>query len=247
MYAKIFAVGSRKEKSLTPGAKGASIPFAWQAAANYHLQGRGMLTLYGSNGCGSAVVEVLLELFGETWCAEMISWDDRAAWEKLAPLNPLKQVPILTSDDGMVLTESLAIVFWLLGRHPDTPINPPADSMARATMYRWLAFIVTNIYPALVMEDFPSRWVEGENAEKSLQQHMRARLHLCWKIMEGNVTPAPYLLGTHMTALDIYVAMVSHWRPGRAWIEENCPKIIGAVKLTEAHPVVANVWARNFA
>ena len=49
-----------------------------------------------------------------------------------------------------------------------------------------------------------------------------------------------------MTVLDIYIAMVSRWRPGRAWFNENCPKLSRAVALTETHPVVAAVWENNF-
>jgi GST-like protein len=49
-----------------------------------------------------------------------------------------------------------------------------------------------------------------------------------------------------MTALDIYIAMVSRWTPGRTWFVENCPKLAAAVALTEQHPVVVKVWEQNF-
>ena len=46
--------------------------------------------------------------------------------------------------------------------------------------------------------------------------------------------------------LDIYVAMISRWRPGRAWLAEHCPKAMASIEVTERDPVVASVWARNF-
>ena len=49
-----------------------------------------------------------------------------------------------------------------------------------------------------------------------------------------------------MSVLDIYVAMISRWRPGRAWLQEHCPQTMAAVALTEAHPSIAATWARNF-
>ena len=49
-----------------------------------------------------------------------------------------------------------------------------------------------------------------------------------------------------ISVLDVYVAMIARWRPGRAWIAERCPKAISAVETTERHPVIAEVWARNF-
>ena len=67
-----------------------------------------------------------------------------------------------------------------------------------------------------------------------------------WDVMEQNLSPAPYVLGANMTALDFYIAMVSRWRPGRDWFNAHCPKLAQAVALTEQHPVVAKVWEKNF-
>jgi GST-like protein len=49
-----------------------------------------------------------------------------------------------------------------------------------------------------------------------------------------------------MSALDIYLAMVSRWTPGREWILSSCPKLAAAITLTEQNPVIADVWKRNF-
>ena len=49
-----------------------------------------------------------------------------------------------------------------------------------------------------------------------------------------------------MTALDVYLAMVAKWSPGREWIREHCPKLIASIELTEQHPVVKSVWEKNF-
>ena len=62
----------------------------------------------------------------------------------------------------------------------------------------------------------------------------------------SSAEPAPYLLGATIGVLDVYVAMISRWRPGRAWIAEHCPKALAAIEATERQPVVASVWARNF-
>jgi len=49
-----------------------------------------------------------------------------------------------------------------------------------------------------------------------------------------------------LSALDVYVAMISRWRPGRAWLSAHCPKAMASVLVTERHPVVASAWTRNF-
>ena len=68
-----------------------------------------------------------------------------------------------------------------------------------------------------------------------------------WKMLEDSVRPAPFLLGDAMSALDVYAALVSRWRPGRKAIAEACPKLAAAFARTEQHPIVARVWGRNFA
>ncbi len=60
------------------------------------------------------------------------------------------------------------------------------------------------------------------------------------------LTPAPYLLGAELGALDIYAATISRWRPRRPWLADRCPGIAAAVELTDRHPIVDAVMARNF-
>ena len=206
-----------------------------------------MVILHGSKGCGSAAIEALLELAVVPYQREMIDWEDPAAWERLAAVNPLKQVPTLVIDGGQVLTESAAIMLWILDRDLAAPLITARGSAARAQLYRWLVFIPANVYAPITVGDFPERWVDGEAARASLKAHAVERVQAAWGIMEQALNPAPYLLGETLSALDVYVAMVSRWRPGRAWFEAHCPKLAAAVKLAEQHPVVAAVWARNFA
>jgi GST-like protein len=72
------------------------------------------------------------------------------------------------------------------------------------------------------------------------------RLKAYWTMLEQAFKPARYLLGSEMTALDVYAAMLSRWRPGRAWVDEHCPRVAAAFALAEQDPTVARVWARNF-
>lgn len=206
-----------------------------------------MLTLYGCKGCGSVVIEAMLKLCGEPFAK--VSWDfeDEAAWSKFASISAQRQVPTLVLDDGTLMTESLAIVFWLLQRFPQSPLLPALDP-ERALMFRWLAFVNANLYSAIGIGDYPERWVgNDENLVKRLREGALERTKAGWLLMEKELPGTPFLLGEHMSALDIYCAMMTHWRPGAAWFSDNCPNIVAAAKVTEAHPVVAEVFLENFA
>ena len=203
------------------------------------------MELHGCNGCGSAVVEVLLEMTGTAYERKVFDWDDADAWQRLRTINPLAQVPTLVLDDGTILTESAAIVLWIATGRPEARLLPE-EAGARALAYRWIVSFATNVYAPIIVGDFPSRWVDGGVAEDSLKAHASQRLRDAWSAFERSIAPAPFLLGDSIGALDVYVAMIARWRPGRAWLTEHCPKAIGAIVATEAHPVVASVWARNF-
>ena len=203
------------------------------------------MKLYGCKGCGSALVEALLELAGVAYERDVFAWEDGAAWERLRTINPKGQVPTLVLDDGTMLTESAALALWIAEGHPATGLLPTAPR-ERALAYTWTVHFATAIYEPIVIGDFPDRWVDGDAAHASLKTHALERLKRAWAMVEERVAPSPFLLGEALSVIDVYAAMLTRWRPGRAWFESHCPRVMGAVRATEAHPVVASVWARNF-
>jgi GST-like protein len=203
------------------------------------------MELHGCKGCGSTVVEALLEMAGVPYHRRIFDWDDKSAWERLRAINPLAQVPTLVLDDGNVMTESAAIALWIAEQHPDAKLLP-RDASARALAYRWMVSFATNIYGPIIVGDFPERWVDGDDAQSSLKAHALTRLREAWTDFEARIAPSPFLLGARPSVLDVYAAMISRWRPGRAWVAEHCPKAMSAITATEQEPVVASVWARNF-
>jgi GST-like protein len=202
------------------------------------------MKLYASKGCGSAVVEVMLRMAGIDYeYIEAIHWEPFKHHDDLVKVNPLKQVPTLVLDDGSVMTESAAILLWLCERVPQLV---PSDPAARAQFYRWMIYVPANMYALAQFRDFPARWIDGEDAQKDFRERLAARLHECWGQLEAALTPAPYVLGAQMSALDIYLAMIAKWWGGKTWVPQHCPKIAAAIALTETDPVVAAVWEENF-
>jgi GST-like protein len=203
------------------------------------------MELYGCKGCGSVVVEALLDLAGESYTRSIFAWDDKEGWERLKAVNPLAQVPTLVLDDGTVMTESAGIALWLAERYSKMELLPD-DASQRALTYRWMVSFATNIYVPIIVGDFPDRWVDGDDAQESLKGRALQRLKNAWLAFEDSIAPAPFLLGNRMSVLDVYVAMIARWRPGRAWLTEHCPSAMSAVAATEAHHSIASTWSHNF-
>ncbi len=61
-------------------------------------------------------------------------------------VNPQGFVPALETDDGAVLTQSLAIIEWLDETHPEPPLLPP-DALGRAHARAFAQIIACDIHP----------------------------------------------------------------------------------------------------
>jgi GST-like protein len=206
-----------------------------------------MYTLIGAPGWGSAIAEALLEFSGLPYQVEDIDTSKPPAESKrLTAVNPLAQVPTLLLPNGTVMTESAAIAFHIADRAPAAELVPPPGDATRDPFLRWLVFIVANVYPMYTVGDDPSRFVSGEPAQKELRASTDAYREKSWRIVEANIAPEPWFLGTRFSALDVYAKVMTHWRPRRDWFRDNCPKLMSVALAADKEPRLAKVWQRNF-
>jgi GST-like protein len=204
-------------------------------------------TLLASKGCGSAVVEACLAVSGLPHTVEEVEHGRPGpARDRLLALNPLGQVPTLLLPDGSVMTESAAMALHLAEQAPGTGLAPAPDDPERPAFLRWLAFLVGAVYPSFTYGDEPSRYVSGEAAQAELRAGTDACCQRCWRIAEDALSPRPWFLGERFSALDLYVSVMSRWRPRRAWFAEHCPKLHAIALRVDGDLRVAGVWARNY-
>lgn len=203
-------------------------------------------TLHGRPGWGSALIEAQLDWYGLPWSLQD-SGDllaDEAARRRLQPLNPLAQVPVLVAPDGTVLTESAAITLHLADRTGRDDLVPGPPAAERAAFLRWLVFLVANIYPTFTYGDLPERFVP-EAAADEFRDRVDAHARRLWGAVEA-AAGFPHFLGARFSALDLYLAVLTRWRPGRDWFAENTPMLYGATLRAAEHEAVAAMLARNF-
>ncbi len=202
------------------------------------------MTLYGAPGWGSTLVEAMLAVADIPYDFVDVEGFDRPgpARDTLIALNPLAQVPTLVLPDGTVMTESAAIALLLAELAPDAPLAPPPGAPDRAQFLRRLIWLVANVYPTFTYADYPARWTTDEDGLVASVMDHRKRL---WLQFEAEIG-APHVLGTRLSALDIYVAAMVNWHPGRAWYDAETPRIAAAADAALTHPAIAAVMARNF-
>ncbi len=207
------------------------------------------MRLYENPGWGSALIEAQLAILGLD-CDLIPAGDiytDLAAREALAQSNPIIQIPTLILDSGEVMTESAAITLYLADLTDSTVLVPPADDKDRAAFLRWLVFIVANIYPCYTFADVPTRFVPEAEAQayKDRVTDHAIRLWLVFQA-EAERRGGPWFLGERFSALDIFVAVMVNWRPGRAVFEKEAPLLAQIAARAAARPDMAAVMARNF-
>lgn len=174
-------------------------------------------------------------------------FDKLGELDELKRVNPLCQIPTLVLADGRVMTESGAIVLYLGAKYPAAGLVPSQSSASYGDFLRWLVFLVANVYPTFTYGDFPERWVSSSQARDELVAATEARRKEHWCQLETVVGQGSWFLDCGLTALDLYVWVMSHWRPRRAWFRQECPKLYGIAEALDADPRLKGVNARNFA
>lgn len=206
-----------------------------------------MYKLFGRPGWGSVLVEAQLAWYGLPFTIEEV--DDllavAAARERLALINPVGQVPTLLLPDASVMTESAAITLHLAEVAGGDEIVPvPGDSL-RPRFLRWLVFLVANIYPTFTYADVPARFVTGEAAQAAFRASVDSYAARLWGLVDQEAM-GPWFLGERFSALDIYIATMTRWRPRRAWFAQHCTQLHAIARRADALPQLAAVWQRNF-
>ncbi|MGZ5033152.1 MAG: glutathione S-transferase family protein [Usitatibacter sp.] len=202
--------------------------------------------LLGCKGCGNAIVEAAFAVAGVPLDYEEVDYAAGSPTRaRLLEINPLGQVPTLVLPDGSILTESLAMIHYLNDLAPKAGLIPPASDASRARFHRWSVFMVAAIYPTYTYGDEPAKWVEDTQGAKQLRESTDRHREALWKQVESEALE-PWFLGKRMTALDLYVAVMTRWRPGAKWFAANTPKLVAIAEKAAATPGVAAVLQRSF-
>lgn len=206
----------------------------------------GEYVVHGATGSGSVTVEAALTLIGQPWrLADLVSWEE-ARSEEMARINPMRQVPALILPSSEVMTESAAILIFLADAHPEARLAPAVDDPRRAQYLRWMVFIAGQIYALYWVRDVPSRLAEGADAEAVIEARTLERIAHCWRIMGAQLRPAGrFLFGDELSVLDLYLAVVSRWSPGRLRFYESAPALAPVVFAVDAEPRLERFWAER--
>lgn len=210
------------------------------------MEESGPYTVYSVPGWGSALAEAMLALCCAPVRIEDVTGFERAgpARDRLLRVNPLGQVPALLLPEGTVMTESAAIALLLSERYPQSGLAPAPGTPLRPAFLRWLVWIAANVYPTFTYGDYPERWVSTD--PKSLKATTDSYRERLWRQLESEMSEGGWALGSPFSVLDVYLAVMTHWTPGRAWFSAHCPRLHAIATRAAEHPQLSGVLQRNF-
>jgi glutathione S-transferase len=153
-------------------------------------------------------------------------------------LNGRVETPVLITDDGRVLTETMAIALWLEARDHERRISFEPGTPEADRLHQYLAFINSSFTGA-----FYPMWValEAEDASEEERETLRkfgrsfvAKRH---EQLEEIIGDSPYLLGDKPTLADAVFVGVARWVEFHQAIDpSDYPRILALRNRLEADP-----------
>jgi GST-like protein len=206
------------------------------------------ITLYGAEASGSIAVEAALTLLDIPYTLiEGATWAEADARERVAPQNPMRQIPTLVLPGGEVMTESAAILIYLADAHPQARLAPALQQeQLRRQFLRWMVYVSSAIYSLHWIKPDVRRIGAPPELRDKVVNAVHDRISFCWANMDAQLQPGRYLLGDEMSVLDLYVTVVSRFGPWRERFYEVAPKMADVVRRVDADPRLADFWARRF-
>ncbi|BCG91889.1 glutathione S-transferase family protein [Mesorhizobium sp. 131-2-1] len=171
-----------------------------------------MYRLYTRPGSGGFVVEAALALTGAPFDQIDVPKKDPPD-QAFLDISPLNQVPVLTLPDGQSMTESAAICILLAERHPEAGLAPAAGSAARADFLRWMAFMSSVLYPAVLRFFYARRYTADAEGVKAVKEAAITEMDRGFTVLDKALAGRDWLVGDTLSIADIYLVMLVAWHP----------------------------------
>ena len=207
------------------------------------------LTVHGMSVSGNChKVRLLLEQLGTRYrWVEVDSAHGETRQPAFLALNPNAKVPVVVREDGRMLPESNAILFWLA---EGTPFLS-SDGWERAQTLRWMFFEQYSHEPCIAVARFICGWTAADSPRRAELPALRARAADALAVMEQHLAAAEWFSGARYGIADIalfaYTDVAADggvdlqpWPAVRGWLQ----RVRGQPGFVPMPAVTAEVQAR---
>jgi glutathione S-transferase len=162
------------------------------------------LVLYWRPGTASMAPHAALAEAGAEYRLVEIDREEAQSDESYRALNPLGVVPTLVDEEqGLVLTESAAIVLYLGDRFAEGQLVPAE----RAEYYRWLVFLTNTAQTAMLRFFYPERYGDVDTVAAAAARDAGEAFDVLDRALDGRT----WLAAEHRTGADLFLFMLTRW------------------------------------
>jgi glutathione S-transferase len=198
------------------------------------------ILLYGYPAGSSMGLIAALEWLGQPYSLSRVDMLGEMREPSYARVNPRHETPVLITDDGRALTETLAIAAWLEARDTQRRISFDARSAEADRMHQLMAFVNTGYTGA-----FSPLWTAMEMdppqpaLQETLRRYGRESVIERHDKLEAMVGDARFLVGDRPTLADAVLIGVARWLELHEVAEPaRWPRIAALRRRIEAEPAV---------
>lgn len=170
-----------------------------------------MIKLIGAPHTRSLRVSWVLEELGLDWQYERLDFSkgEHKSKEFLA-LNPGGKIPVLI-DNGLVITESAAIILYLAEKYGGSKLLPERGSEASAKHHQWVSFITTELEQPLWTMAKHKFALPAELRQAGMSTVATWEFYKAANIVEDLLPETDFLLGEDLMVADILLTHTLLW------------------------------------
>jgi len=188
------------------------------------------MRLYDYEASGNCFkVRLLLALLGQPY--ERVPIDIFAGdtlTDEFAALNPVRETPVLELDDGTVIAQSNAILWYLAEGTPFLPETP----LGRAQVVQWLSFEQERVMGGIGSTRF--RVMTGRNPEVAAARFPVGAEAL--RVLDAHFAAHDWLVAETPTIADISVYAYTHVAPEGGYELADYPNVAAWLARVESLP-----------
>jgi glutathione S-transferase len=126
-------------------------------------------------------------------------------------INPWGRVPAF-EDDGVVITESAAIMLAIGDRFPDSGLLPAVGTPEREQAYRFLTYLTNTVQTGLMRWFYPERYTVDPAGEAGVKERAAENLRADFDWLDAELGEREWLAGgPERTVADLYLFMLTRW------------------------------------
>lgn len=197
-----------------------------------------MYRLYWSPGSASMAVHAALEEIAADYELERVELG-RPRDPAYLKLNPAGRVPTLAVGDGLVVSETAAILMYLADRHPQAALAPPITDALRPAYYQWSCYLTNTLQTAYFPWYYPERYSDIPGHADAIKKRAEATLGGIWQLVDRHLEQhGPHVLGERFSTCDLMVHMFTEWQEPHPDLLRRCAGVARLARLMADRPSV---------